>query len=246
MEKDKYCNIADTYDYMLLKNIEREMFFTKIFQNNNVKSILDCACGTGKDLILFNSLGLDVTGSDISDSMLNIAQKRIDENKAKISVLKADYQFLENTFSKKFDAIVCLSSAINETEIDVIKSLKSMKNVLNDHGIIIFDQGQTDMSMKNPSLYSLEVNNRDFSRLYTMNYLENIMTVNIFDLVHTEGQNDMNVNIFKIKIRLYDEWIKILNEVNLTGEFYGNWDLSPYKKTDSKRLIVVAKKKIED
>ena len=243
MEKDKYSNIADTYDYMLLKNIEREMFFTKIFQNNNVKSILDCACGTGKDLVLFNSLGLDVTGSDISDSMLNIAQKRIDENKAKISVLKADYQFLENTFSKKFDAIVCLSSAINETEFDVLKSLKSMKNVLNDHGIIIFDQGQTDMSMKNPPLYSLEVNNRDFSRLYTMNYLENIMTVNIFDLVHTEGQNDMNVNIFKIKIRLYDEWIKILNEVNLTGEFYGNWDLLPNKKTDSKRLIVVARKK---
>jgi len=204
---------------------------------------LDCACGTGKDLVLFNSLGLDVTGSDISDSMLNIAQKRIDENKAKISVLKADYQFLENTFSKKFDAIVCLSSAINETEFDVLKSLKSMKNVLNDHGIIIFDQGQTDMSMKNPPLYSLEVNNRDFSRLYTMNYLENIMTVNIFDLVHTEGQNDMNVNIFKIKIRLYDEWIKILNEVNLTGEFYGNWDLLPNKKTDSKRLIVVARKK---
>jgi ubiquinone/menaquinone biosynthesis C-methylase UbiE len=243
MENDKYSNIADTYDYMLLKNIEREMFFTKIFQNNNVKSILDCACGTGKDLVLFNSLGLDVTGSDISDSMLNIAQKRIDENKAKISVLKADYQFLENTFSKKFDAIVCLSSAINETEIDVLKSLKSMKNVLNDHGIIIFDQGQTDMSMKNPPLYSLEVNNRDFSRLYTMNYLENIMTVNIFDLVHTEGQNEMNVNTFKIEIRLYDEWIKILNEVNLTGEFYGNWDLLPYKKTDSKRLIVVARKK---
>ena len=57
MENDKYSNIADTYDYMLLKNIEREMFFTKIFRNNNVKSILDCACGTGKDLVLFNSLG---------------------------------------------------------------------------------------------------------------------------------------------------------------------------------------------
>jgi len=32
VEKDKYSNIADTYDYMLLKNIEREMFSQKYFK----------------------------------------------------------------------------------------------------------------------------------------------------------------------------------------------------------------------
>ncbi len=242
-QTDKYLNIAETYDYMLYKNPEREEFFAKIFKQNNVKTVLDCACGTGKDLILFNSLGFDVTGSDFSDSMLSVAQKRIDENGLKLPLYKADYQYLENTFAKKFDAIVCLSNAINEIEVDVIKALNSMQNVLSDKGIIIFDQGQTDMSMQNPPRYSLEVNNKDFSRLYTMDYQVDIMTVNIFDLIHTDNQSDFKVNEFKIKIRLHDDWIKILDKVNLHGDFYGYWDSTSYNKQNSKRLIVVAKRK---
>jgi len=242
MEKDQYSNIATRYDYMLIKNPEREAFFKDIFEKYNVKSVLDCACGTGKDLVLFNSLGIKVAGSDISESMLNIAQKRINENELKIPLFKEDYQFLENTFSEKFDAVVCLSNAINEPKTDVLKTFNSMKNVLNGNGIIIFDQGQTDLMMENPPEYALEVNNNDFSRLFTMNYLEDIMTIKIFDLVHTDNENELSVNTFKIKIRLYDEWIKILEKANLNAEIYGNWDFELYNKKNSKRLIIVARK----
>ena len=243
MENDKYSNIAETYDYMLVKNNERESFFLNIFQENNIKTILDCACGTGKDLVLFDSLGIKTSGSDISDSMLKIAQKRIDESGLIIPIISADFQKLELKYSSKFDAVVCLSNAINEPEVDVIKALNSMKNVLNKHGIIIIDQGQTDMSIKNGQKYSLEVNNKDFSRLYTMDYLENIMTVNIYDLVHNNDYCGMNVNIFKIKIRLYDEWVRIMDEAQLDFKIYGNWDFSPYKKENGKRLIIVGRKK---
>ncbi|MCL1929065.1 MAG: class I SAM-dependent methyltransferase [Treponema sp.] len=243
MEADKYSNIAETYDYMLFENTERENFFVKIFDQYKVKSILDCACGTGKDLVFFNSLKYDITGSDISDSMLSMAQKRIEENGLNIPLFKADYQFLENTFTAKFDAIVCLSNAINDTETDVEKALNSMKNVLNNQGIIIFDQGQTDISMQNPPCHSLEVNNKDFSRLFTMDYKMDIMTIKIFDLVHTDSLKDFRINEFKFKIRLYDDWIKILNKVNLHGDYYGNWDSVSYDKQNSRRLIIVAKKK---
>src|SRR5215510_234998 len=221
MEKDQYSNIAARYDYMVVKNPVRESFFKNIFEKFNVKTVLDCACGTGKDLVLFNSLGLNVTGSDISESMLNICKKRIDENELKIPLFKEDYQLLENTFSGKFDAVVCLTNAINEPEVDLIKALNSMENVLSQNGIIIFDQGQTDSMMKNPPEYALEVNNSDFSRLFTMDYLEDIMTIKIFDFVHTNNENGFNVNTFKIRIRLYNEWVKILEKANLSAEIYG-------------------------
>lgn len=245
IQVDKYSNIAETYDYALFENPERENFFMKIFKQNNVNTVLDCACGTGKDLILFNSLGFDAIGSDISDSMLSMAQKRINENGLRIPLYKADYQFLQNIFSKSFDAIVCLSNAINEIDVDVLKALNSMQTVLNDKGIIIFDQGQTDSSMQNPPKYSVEVNNRDFSRLYAMDYRRNIMTVNVFDLIHTDRKNDFNHSEFKVKIRLYNEWVKILNKANLQGDFYGYWDFDPYNKISSQRLIIVAKKRFK-
>jgi ubiquinone/menaquinone biosynthesis C-methylase UbiE len=242
-EKDQYQNIAERYDYMLIKNPERESFFKKIFEKSNIKSVLDCACGTGKDLVLFNSLRINVTGSDISESMLKIAQKRIEENGLKIHLFKEDYQLLESTFSEKFDAVTCLTNAINEPEVNVIKALNSMKNVLNENGIIVFDQGQTDSMMKNPPEHALEVNNTEFTRLFTMNYLEDIMTIKIFDLVHTSNENELFVNNFKVKIRLYDDWLKIIEKANLNAEIYGNWDFSQYNKESSKRLIIVARKK---
>jgi len=76
-----------------------------------------------------------------------------------------------------------------------------------------------------------------------MDYLEDIMTIKIFDMIHTNNENGFNVNKFKIRIRLYDEWVRILEKVKLNAEIYGNWDLLLYNKDNSKRFIVVAKKK---
>ena len=193
--------------------------------------------------MLFDSLGLSVTGSDISESMLNMSKKRIDESGLKIPLFKEDYQLLENKISEKFDAVVCLTNAINEPDVDVIKALNSMKNILNKNGIIVFDQGQTDLMMKNPPEHVLEVNNIDFSRLFTMNYSENIMKIKIFDLVHTDKENELSINTFNVKIRLYDDWTKIMEKANLDAEIYGSWDMSLYNKEKSNRLIVVARKK---
>lgn len=240
--KDTYKKIAEYYDYMLKENPERKAFFAKIFKENNVNSVLDCACGTGNDLVLFDSLGIKVTGSDLSDSMLKVAKEKIKKNNLSIEIVKADFHDLPEHFNRKFDAVVCLSNAVNETDIDIDKALKSFKSVLNENGIIVFDQGQTDFTMKNPLDYFPEVNDRDFTRLYTMEYNEDIMKVDIFDFLHTEEKNDFRHSEFLIKIRLYNDWLKILNKANLTAEFYGNWDFKKYSKNDSKRLIVVAKK----
>lgn len=241
-DQDPYRDIAKYYDYMFKKNPSREMFFTKIVRDNGVKTVLDCACGTGNDLVLFNSLGVKVTGSDLSDSMLNIARRKIEKNNLPITLLKADFHKLSEYFNKKFDAIVCLSNAINENDVDIDRSLKSFKSVLNENGIIIFDQGQTDFTMKNPLKYSPIVNNREFTRLFTMEYYNDIMKVEIFDFLHTEKENDFQHSEFFIKIRLYNDWLSILRKAKLTAEFYGDWDFQGYSTSESKRLIVVAKK----
>ncbi len=240
---DKYSNIAEVYDYMLIRNPEREAFFEKILKRNQARTLLDCACGTGKDLVLFASLGLEVAGSDISESMLNVARKRIAENGLQVPLYQVDFHTLDNTLDQKFDAIVALSNAVNEIEVDIVKALASMRDRLTDHGIIIFDQGQSDASMRNPPQYSVEVNNRDFSRLFSMDYRDDIMTVHIFDLIHTHESNDFKHNEFKIKIRLYDDWLKILDQADLKGDFYGDWSFRPYDKDSCQRLIVVARKK---
>ena len=41
-------------------------FFERLFSENQVKRVLDCACGTGHELLIFHSLGCETVGSDLS------------------------------------------------------------------------------------------------------------------------------------------------------------------------------------
>lgn len=238
---DTYSNIAEYWDYMFEENQERTEFFRSIFAENRVKRVLDCACGTGNDLLMFASFNVDVYGSDLSDSMLKVARKKLERAKQSIKVAKVDFHHLAEHYNHKFDAIVCLSNAINEIDIDINKAFASFKSVLNDNGIIIFDQGQSDLTMKNPPKYFPVVNNRDFTRLFTMSYSEDLMQVEIFDFLHAAEKMDFMHSEFLIRIRLYDDWIDALRQSDLIGDFYGDWNFKRYSKENSNRLIVVAK-----
>ena len=74
MKADPYKDFAEHYDWMKLDNPARDQFFKVLFEKHNVNNVLDCACGTGHELILFSSFGFEVQGSDISDSMLEQAK----------------------------------------------------------------------------------------------------------------------------------------------------------------------------
>lgn len=239
---DKYARLAETYDLMLPQNPERKAFFARVFQRYKVRTVLDCACGTGNDVALFRSMGFEATGSDLSEAMLRMARKRMRDDGLSVPLFKADFQDLPAVFRERFDAVVCLSNAINETDIDVRRALRSMRSVLSDRGIIIFDQGQTDASMKNPPRYSLVVNTRDISRLFTMDYTKDVMTVTIFDIFHSYDRRDLARHEFRIAIRLADEWKTLLEREGLRGQFYGWWNLCPYNKRNAPKLIAVAQK----
>jgi glycine/sarcosine N-methyltransferase len=241
---DKYAEIAERYARMLQNDPGRQMFFKRTFESFNARNILDCACGTGNDLLLFHSMGCNVTGSDLSDSMLNAAQKAIHDHKADIILRKGDFQNLRAIHSEMFDAVVCLSNSINEAEVDPIKALESMKQVLRPDGIIILDQGQTDLSMQDPPFYVPIMNDQNLSRLFVMTYDQDIMAVNIFDFIHDEKERkyDFNHSQLRIRIRLYADWKVILEKVNLGADFYGNWEGDKYNLNTSKRMIIVARK----
>jgi len=241
---DRYAEIAEHYGRMLHEDPDRVAFFKRTFDRYQAKNILDCACGTGNDLLLFHSMGYNVTGSDLSDTMLTVAQQAIQNHKANIVLRKGDFQNLRTIHPETFDTVVCLSNSINEIEVDPIAALESMKQVLGPGGLIILDQGQTDLSMQDPPSYAPIMNDQSFSRLFTMTYDQDIMTVNIFDFVHDEKESmyDFYHSEHKIRIRLYADWEAILKKVNLKAEYYGNWDGEEYDINKSKRLIIVAKK----
>jgi glycine/sarcosine N-methyltransferase len=243
MTQDKYAGFAERYDWMKQDNPARKEFFRSLFLKHEVQTVLDCACGTGRDLLMFHSMGLAVAGSDLSDSMLAAAHRNIGE--IDIPIRKVDYCALAENYSAKFDAVVCLSNSINEPLEDAmtLQALRSMKSVLLPGGILVFDQGQTDASMQQPPAYAPILNTRDFTRFFTMAYDGDIQTVNIFDFIHTDDDSDFHQSSVRIRIRLCDSWFQILNQAGFSDvKLFGDWNATPYDRNSSQRLIAVARK----
>jgi hypothetical protein len=69
------------------------------------------------------------------------------------------------------------------------------------------------------------------------------MEVHVFDFVHTESEKDFYHNLFRLRIRLQDEWQRMLNQVGFNKiEYFGGWKFTPYDKNTSTRLIAVSEK----
>ena len=64
MSRDLYANMADRYDRFHGEFAKYDPvmvdFYRQLFVEHRVESVLDCACGTGRHLPLFHSLGCEI------------------------------------------------------------------------------------------------------------------------------------------------------------------------------------------
>ena len=146
MDRDLYEGFAERTDLFWEDEPELVAFFRTLFSDNQVRRVLDCACGTSRELLVFHSLDCEVIGSDISDSMLAHARKNLAEAGVDVPLVQTDYRDLPAHFDEKFDAIVCLSASIVHVtnEDEALRAFRSMYEVLSDEGLLVLDQGITD------------------------------------------------------------------------------------------------------
>jgi glycine/sarcosine N-methyltransferase len=249
--QDYYQGFAQRYDLFFgdlktpVPEVYRE-FFRQTFSRNNVHNVLDCACGTGRDIILFHSLGCEVTGSDVSESMLTQARKNMSLSGLDISLTKADYRELAQIYSRYFDAVTCLSSAIDEMpdETEVLRAFISMYKVLNPDGILVLSQGTTDRQWRDKPRFIPMINQRDFSRICVIDYFEKGARYNILDIFHSDTTVDFKVWSREFaQFLLKDDLARLLKSAGFRAlEFLGSYKMDEYLKESSYRLIVIAHK----
>jgi SAM-dependent methyltransferase len=177
--------------------------------------------------------------------MLDRAAFHLKRNDLELPLKRADFRTLHATFPRTFDAVLCLTNSINELleDEDALTALRSMHSVLRSKGVLILDQGQTDKNMRDPPTHAPVVNERDFSRLFTMTYERDVMTVRIFDFVHTDNERSFHQSEVKIKIRLQGFWERAARSAGFDSvRFCGSWRGEAYSRTESERLIMIARK----
>lgn len=248
MARDPYEAFAERYDLFHGEfdqhTSEEVAFFQTLFTRHLVHTVLDCACGTGRHLHLFHSLGQEAVGSDISASMLAQAEKNLAARHLQIPLHRVDYRDLPQHFDRRFDAVVCLSSSILHMPDDeqVLRALRSMRGVLREGGLLVLTQGTTDRQWNEKPRFILAVNTRDFSRLFVIDYLEAGARYNILDIHHSEELGELQTwSIEYPRILLKDDQEELLRAAGFEViSFYGSYQFEPYDKASSQRLIAVA------
>ncbi len=130
----EYEKMAKYYDlFYSQKDYQKETTFLKDILKNR-KKVLDVGCGTGMHMHLLEEAGYDVTGLDLSKSMLDIAKTRV-----KGSLFSAN--LLDFTSSNKFDAIISMFAVFNHLTSyeEMEKGLLNLYGLLNTKGVLIID-----------------------------------------------------------------------------------------------------------
>lgn len=136
-----YEAFASVYD-MMQYDVDYEFWMDQLSQyanRNQVKSILELACGTATIGIGLSQRGFSVEGLDISDDMLTIAQAKSVENHVKMRFYHQD--MVEFQTKKTYDMIFSMCDGINYIlDLESLSSVfENVSKHLNHKGLFIFD-----------------------------------------------------------------------------------------------------------
>lgn len=122
---DEYLSLDDSYQkQVILPNILR------ICSPVKDKKILDLACGQGYFSEVFLNEGAQITSTDISPELINLAKKRIGNNSKINFVTSSAHKIIESGVKENcYDIAICVLASQNIKEFDiaikeVFKSLK--------------------------------------------------------------------------------------------------------------------------
>lgn len=154
------------------------------------RSVLNLGCGTGRHDILLAEKGYDVTGVDLSEEMLCVANSRLSDSKSKslnVKFYQGDARNIK--LAVKFDAVISLFHVINyqTTNNDLLSAFSTAKRHLNRNGVFIFDSWYGPAVLTDPPV--TRIKRLEDEKISVMRIAEPVIHAN-------KNIVDVNYNIF--------------------------------------------------
>ena len=214
---------------------EARLFMTNLVSYTQLKigdKVLDLACGKGRHSIFLNSLGLDVTGADLSKNSIQYAKKY--EN----DTLKFVQHDMRDSFTSKFDAILNMFTSfgyfVDDTED--IKVLRNIKDGLKDESSVavidylnvkkaVSDMKENETIERDGIVFNITKSLKDGFIIKEIEVITETETHQYFERVK-------HLDFEKIKIYLDTVGLKLKAS-------FGNYNLEEYDEEKSNRLILI-------
>ncbi len=139
LRQPDYSSYARFYDHFELaghgESKELNVFLTELFKMNDIKSVIDFACGTGAQSIGLARAGFKVTACDLNPEMLKMA--RIKAGKTRLIFKELD---MRNGEAGNADAAICIFNAIGHlSREDCGLFFANAFRQLNPGGLLVVD-----------------------------------------------------------------------------------------------------------
>ena len=243
---DDYKILAEDYDFLNPKEeiFKQEGFFKKLIEQYQVKTCLDCACGTGWHLFMLGNMGVQCYGSDLSQEMLDKATHHLSGKN--VSVKREDFRHLSNSWNEKFDMVICMTTSFPhmQTDTDAVQALNAMYEVLNDKGIVVIDNGISDAFLDTKQKFIPARIHKEIAFYFFLEYPNDQSAIfNILEVKKTPESFQHAYDIMHYNAMRQADLQRYFGKTQFRKiEYFGDYDFSAYAKSSSRRLIVIAQK----
>ncbi|WP_107039253.1 class I SAM-dependent methyltransferase [Brumimicrobium mesophilum] len=231
-----------SYYHILYQNrdfSEAERFINNLLNYLNLPtevSCLDLACGKGRHSVFLNKKGLKVTGVDLSEN--SIQEAKPFEN----DTLSFDTHDMRKVYQKDtFDVVFNLFTSFGyfDNYDDNLKVLLSIHEMLVEEGIVVIDFMNADFVLDH--LVEKEVKSLDgidfrITRSYDGNHI-----FKSIDFSDNGKDCHFQERVQAIKKEEFEDLLKKAGFDII--DVFGDFSLSPFNRSESDRLIIIAKKK---
>jgi len=217
---------------------EAEIFIQNLLNRLHLpqgSKVLDLACGKGRHSCYLHERGYDVIGVDLSEC--NIQYCKQFENET-LAFYEHDMRKILRT--NYFDAVLNLFTSFgyfesdHENELVVQAAAKSLKN----GGYFVLDFFNAHKALRD--LQAEEIKNIDGIEFHIHKKVERDFIVKDIKFESEGKQYSFHEEVRTLHLEDLQNFL-IKSELSLL-DYYGDYDLNPFTKENSTRLIIVARK----
>jgi ubiquinone/menaquinone biosynthesis C-methylase UbiE len=225
----------------------------RVLAQFDVKTVLDCACGTGIQSVGLARLGYSVTAADLSARMLAVAKAKVQREGLPMRFIESDFQQLQQKVSGEFDAVICCGNSLPHLreEAEFREAVRNMSEVLKEGGITIVEVRNYDklVRQRDPiELRRAETSRQDLLLVFDVRDFHDdwVRVINVF-LQRRRGR--WRLRTYEVDYTCIGTWtlLQYIRDSGLaihacldglTGE--------PYSADESDWLVVVGKKDVAE
>jgi hypothetical protein len=120
-------------------------FYNELFSEYKISTIHDCSIGAGGTTLPLAKLGYVVSGSDLSENLLNKTKTNFSDNGFNPELFIADFRNVGEFLNQKVDCIISTGNSLPHVDLNGFNCfLRSSHEKINDNGLLFFDTRNWD------------------------------------------------------------------------------------------------------